>query len=82
MAQKHGGVANKHCDPSGFPIIAVGFNRRECSCKRAALFAQARMAFQELCQLAGGSMDPAHLDDGASTTNLSVTGIRVTLTVV
>lgn len=44
MAQKHGVVANKRRDPFGFPIIAGGFNRRECSCKHTALFAQARMA--------------------------------------
>lgn len=44
MAQKRGVVANKCRDPFGFPIIAGGFNRRECSCKHTALFAQARMA--------------------------------------
>lgn len=72
-AQKHGAVANKCRDPSGFPIIAGGFNRPECSCDTRLCFLKPEWLSRSGASLQGAVWTQSQSDASASARNLSVT---------
>lgn len=73
VAQKHGVVANKRRDPSGFPIIAGGFNRPECSCDTRLCFLKTEWLSRSCASLQGAAWTLSQSDASASARNLSDT---------